>query len=159
MKWLRLYSEVLNDRKVQTLPPELFKTWINLLCLASEHSERGLLPSVPDIAFALRITEPETDAAIAGLIAAGLLENTENGVEIHNWRLRQECPERRKWKGIRAKMTRRVFARDGKICAHCGAVERLTIDHIHPISKGGQHLLENLQVLCHSCNCRKGARV
>ena len=33
------------------------------------------------------------------------------------------------------------------------------IDHIKPYSKGGQHVLGNLQVAHSLCNIRKGARV
>jgi hypothetical protein len=42
MKWLRLYSDVGSDPKVQRLPGDKFKAWINLLCVASQHD--GILP-------------------------------------------------------------------------------------------------------------------
>lgn len=52
-----------------------------------------------------------------------------------------------------------VYERDGHACLHCGATDRLSLDHIHPWSLGGEDTLENLQTLCRPCNSRKGARV
>lgn len=52
-----------------------------------------------------------------------------------------------------------VYARDGHKCLHCESVDNLSIDHIHPESKGGLTVFENLQTLCRSCNSRKGAKV
>lgn len=52
-----------------------------------------------------------------------------------------------------------VYDRDGWKCLHCGSVERLSLDHIHPYSLGGEDTLDNLQTLCRPCNSRKGARV
>jgi len=43
-------------------------------------------------------------------------------------------------------------------CAHCGATDRLEIDHITPITLGGANTIENIQPLCRSCNASKGAR-
>lgn len=43
-------------------------------------------------------------------------------------------------------------------CLRCGSVENLTLDHVVPISLGGAHACNNFQVLCKSCNSRKGAR-
>jgi len=34
----------------------------------------------------------------------------------------------------------------------------LTWDHIEPLSRGGEHLIENLVIACRSCNARKGNR-
>ena len=53
----------------------------------------------------------------------------------------------------------RVFSRDGRVCAKCGTDEgEMHIDHIIPRKVGGDHSLDNLQVLCKSCNLRKGAK-
>lgn len=52
----------------------------------------------------------------------------------------------------------RIFERDGKICACCGATEKLEIDHILPVSKGGNSVDGNLQVLCKPCNIKKGTK-
>lgn len=52
-----------------------------------------------------------------------------------------------------------LVARDGEVCSHCGATSDLHIDHIHPVSKGGDNDLANLQLLCADCNIRKSDRV
>ena len=44
-------------------------------------------------------------------------------------------------------------------CAYCGLTHRsryLEIDHKHPVSRGGGNEISNLQLLCISCNMRKG---
>ena len=45
----------------------------------------------------------------------------------------------------------------GEICLACGSTEAITIDHIIPLSKGGGSQMDNLQLLCKSCNCSKQA--
>ncbi|HAQ02974.1 TPA: hypothetical protein DCQ22_03735 [Candidatus Nomurabacteria bacterium] len=40
-------------------------------------------------------------------------------------------------------------------CAKCGTQERISLDHIIPLSKGGTHSADNVQPLCISCNCKK----
>lgn len=90
MKWFRFYSEVLHDSKVQTLPPEMFKHWANLLCLANEGQPRGTLPSIKQVAFVLHVKEDKAKAVLEFLIAEELFDRDENGVLTpHNWTKRQ----------------------------------------------------------------------
>jgi hypothetical protein len=51
-----------------------------------------------------------------------------------------------------------VWERDDFRCQHCGSRRALSVDHIHPESKGGTLELSNLQTLCRPCNSRKGYR-
>lgn len=48
-----------------------------------------------------------------------------------------------------------VYARDGNKCLCCGTTERLTLDHIIPVSLGGKGTIDNLQTLCFTCNGKK----
>lgn len=59
----------------------------------------------------------------------------------------------------------KLMKRNGKRCNICGkeldinidpcSKDYPTIDHIKPISKGGAHKWDNVQLLCRSCNSRK----
>lgn len=46
----------------------------------------------------------------------------------------------------------------GNKCLACGAADKLTVDHITPISLGGTNDISNIQPLCGRCNSSKGAR-
>lgn len=53
---------------------------------------------------------------------------------------------------------RNVFARDGFACQYCGAQpgqNNLTLDHVHPSSRGGKTRWENVVAACEPCNHRK----
>lgn len=44
-------------------------------------------------------------------------------------------------------------------CLKCGSQNKLTVDHIIPKSQGGSNHLENMQILCATCNREKGSRL
>ncbi len=58
------------------------------------------------------------------------------------------------------KMTRKeVLVRDDHTCQYCGRRGHdLTLDHVIPRHRGGQHVWENVVAACKSCNHRKGGR-
>lgn len=56
--------------------------------------------------------------------------------------------------GIPLCVRRAILARG--ICALCGAIEKLTVDHIRPVSEEGTNEIWNLQCLCAPCNRKKG---
>ena len=91
-RWFRLYDEMLDDPKAQRLPPQDFKIWINLLCLASRND--GKLPCISDMAFALRISENDAVTVVERLHIAGLIDKRNGGPDgfhysPHAWEKRQ----------------------------------------------------------------------
>ncbi len=58
------------------------------------------------------------------------------------------------------RMTRlEIFRRDKFTCQYCGREFRqLTLDHVIPRSRGGQHTWENVVSACASCNRKKAGR-
>lgn len=60
---------------------------------------------------------------------------------------------------IPEEMRQEIFERDGFACVECSSEDYLQCDHIHPVSRGGETSLDNLQTLCRVCNARKRDRV
>jgi hypothetical protein len=50
----------------------------------------------------------------------------------------------------------RIYKRDGYRCVKCGRADRLSIDHIVPLVRGGSKRDSNLQTMCEPCNVAKG---
>jgi 5-methylcytosine-specific restriction endonuclease McrA len=54
-----------------------------------------------------------------------------------------------------------LFARDQHLCLYCGHEHHrghLTRDHVHPLSRGGRDVWENVVAACFACNSKKGGR-
>lgn len=87
MRWFRFYEDVLGDPKVQRLPPEVFRAWVNLLCIASKRD--GDLPeAIEDLAFEWRCSVKQAEVQLNDLIGNGLVDR-EPTLRPHNWNGRQ----------------------------------------------------------------------
>lgn len=62
-------------------------------------------------------------------------------------------------KNISSPKRLRVYKKDGYKCVSCGTSEDLSVDHIHPVSRGGSNDMANLQTMCMPCNMSKGAKI
>lgn len=51
---------------------------------------------------------------------------------------------------------RKHLITDESCCVKCGSIDKLQLDHIIPTTKGGKNERTNLQILCRSCNIKKG---
>lgn len=85
--WFRFYTEALDDPKVQSLPPELFRAWVNCLCVAAKND--GYLPDATALAFHLRCSCSEVFELEKALHERGLLDKGKSGWKMHSWDKRQ----------------------------------------------------------------------
>ena len=87
MAWLRLDEHIPENRKVQSLPPELFKMWVNLLCIAK--ATDGRLENLDQIGFRLRLRWKTFLAGLESLSKSGLLDKTHDALgdvySVHDW--------------------------------------------------------------------------
>jgi hypothetical protein len=82
-RWFRFHAAALDNPKIQKLKPDLFKAWVNMLCVAAKRG--GTIPPVDDLAFLLRVDEDRAEAIVAELVERRLLEQTDDGYRPHDW--------------------------------------------------------------------------
>lgn len=120
----------------------------------------------------LPITEINIKRAIALLItgkAEPLLlsaEEEQSTIAVHSPSMVLEVPTQirltvqhreRIWK-VPNVTRREILRRDQHRCQYCGATKHLTMDHVMPRSRGGEHSWTNVVAACKTCNHSKGNR-
>lgn len=85
--WFRFYDDAVNDPKIIDLPDDLYRAWVNLLCIAAKND--GVLPEMKHIALVLRVKPAKAAAIIARLVGAELIDNHDGIFAPHNWQGRQ----------------------------------------------------------------------
>jgi 5-methylcytosine-specific restriction endonuclease McrA len=91
---------------------------------------------------------------------------TESGWQVHSPSVALYVPRHirlkitsieRMWK-VPPVNRREVLRRDRHSCQYCGSTKHLTLDHVIPRSRGGQHSWDNVVAACECCNSRKSDR-
>ena len=173
-RWFRFYARAIDDLKVQGLSDALFKTWVNILCVASD--DDGAIPDIETLSFRLRLSRKETEKRIAALVGARLIDNDDGVLVPHDWDQRQfsdhskaaarikKYRDKREAAGLTrggegyAKHKPALMQRDGGACVYCGSTASLCIDHEIPFDLGGTDDFSNLVIACRTCNSKKGSR-
>ncbi len=90
--------------------------------------------------------------------------STDKGWQVHSPSLVLYVPKHirlkiasceRMWK-VPPVNRREVLRRDHHSCQYCGSNKHLTLDHVIPRSRGGQHTWDNVVAACERCNSKKG---
>lgn len=85
--WFRFYDDAVNDPKIIRLPDDLYRAWVNILCIAAKND--GVLPELGDVALTLRVKEARAAELITKLVLAKLLDDHNGVYSPHNWQGRQ----------------------------------------------------------------------
>lgn len=88
----------------------------------------------------------------------GLYAKSRFAQELADLPSRARDPNEYRKTQISSTLRKLVFERDKYRCTYCGTHEDLTLDHIHPESKGGETTADNLCTACKSCNSSKGVK-
>jgi hypothetical protein len=138
---VRLPSDLLIDERFRRLADAQKAHLICLLLLASRMG--NLLPNRPaKLGSLIGATEPIDIGEFAEFIRFSRLEGEDAAGP----------GERRP---LSDKVRALVIVRDGGRCRQCGSARNLEVDHIVPLSRGGDSEDCNLQTLCRRCNRRK----
>lgn len=89
--WIKMYPEMLHDRKMRKLTEHEQLVFMKLLLLAGQEDQDGYLPSAEDIALELYTKETDVTKVCKKLIDAGMLSVTDDGyMYVTNFKKRQE---------------------------------------------------------------------
>ena len=146
--------------------------------LAKANARAMVKRSQRDIGADCGVSPSTAKAALNALRDAGWITWRQDGTTTCIYKLhptplpreQRQRPSDRSWhvvlpdiatkrRSISPQKRQRVYERDAYRCVTCGGYERLTLDHIIPVSRGGGNEESNLQTMCLACNMKKGARL
>lgn len=92
MKWYRMYSEARNDAKLRALTDGQHRVWFNLLCLAGEQVQRGILTGYDDELLAVEVANGDVgllQETLTKLEKLRMIIRNEQEIAFSNWEKRQ----------------------------------------------------------------------
>lgn len=83
--WIKLYTEILDDPKMATLPDRLWRRVIEIFLCAGRLGKNGELPETAQLAWMLRMSIDELEMDLIQIAATGMLERNESGWYVTKW--------------------------------------------------------------------------
>lgn len=145
--WIKLHLDLLTSEEWMLAPTDNDRLLLIVVMLVAARKD-NVIPANP--AYLRKVGCLDFDPDITWLVDTGFLV---------------PCDEEDKWESpwpsrhVSAADRDAIMKRDGHRCVVCAATEKLEIDHIIPVSRGGTSQIGNLQVLCRSCNRKKRTQV
>lgn len=87
--WIKLYTEILDDPKMATLPDRLWRRVIEIFLCAGRLGKNGELPETAQLAWMLRMSIDELEMDLIQIAATGMLERNESGWYVTKFASRQ----------------------------------------------------------------------
>jgi hypothetical protein len=88
--WVKVYHEVLDDVKVAQLDDHLWRRFFECVLLAGDFNQKGMLPTLSEIAFRLRThDEEQLETDLLELQRKGFLESKDGSFIVRNFEKRQ----------------------------------------------------------------------
>lgn len=90
MAWLRLDENARKNKKLQTIPPELFRFWFNCLCFAKSRDRSGEMRDgwldLEDLAWDFnQMSLTKCTMMVEKLVSAVLVDKIEGRYRMHDW--------------------------------------------------------------------------
>lgn len=90
--WIKLYTEILSDRKMMQMDDFTFRVTIMLFLLAGKENKDGELPPLSDICYELRQPMSQIVSVIQSLINLGIVDDNDGIYVVRNFAARQARP-------------------------------------------------------------------
>ncbi len=158
--WIKLYREILDDLEWHRLSGDAAKSLVMIWLISSESD--GYIPDAKTLAFRLRTSERQIIGILNDLQDSGFIVDSDEVFEVEEGlSLAQQIAKNNGFgsRYISDEIKKAILLRDKGVCTFCGSPDRIEFDHIHPVSKGGESTIENVQLLCRPCNRKKRARL
>lgn len=162
MDWVKLHTRFYVDPKVASLPDaDTEMMFVRSLAYAGDQETSGFIPEsiVP-----LLTRKRRHAGCVKALVESGLWTKVTGGYRIGAWSDWQDqldvlanrrAADRERKRKSRARQRQELAEKSGDQCRRCGTRDDLVVDHIIPKSRGGTDAVDNLQILCWSCNAQK----
>jgi hypothetical protein len=87
--WVKLYTEIINDPKMATLPDRLWRRIVELFAIAGDFRQDGRIPETRQLAWILRMNPDDLELDLQQIASIGIIDKTIDGWMVTHFKERQ----------------------------------------------------------------------